>query len=1785
MMKKRNKLIAFILALVLVLTALPLAAFAASFEQGKTVTGKKHALYKSDGSLSSYQPDEIRLYFIDDKDAYCVECGVTVGSSYAEGGTLAEACKNGSLSTAAGGGGQVSTSSTEAEKWYAYVHYFASDLPQADVAMGIWMALDEAIPVEGDYSNYKELKGVWDDFKAWLKTSDADYYGSKTKLYTSSGSNKQTLCVFTPYALPKEGNVKIIKSSADTDISGNNTNYSLKGAVFYVYNSDGDKVGSITTDADGEGTLKGLKAGTGYYVVEKTAPKGFKLDSSKTTFKIVADETTTVKVSDVPITGGVKIVKASSDTSISNGNTNYTLKGAEFKIYNSLNELKGTLTTNANGVASISGLPLGSYTIKETKPPEGFKLSTKTYSCRITEDETTVTVNVSNDPYSGSVKLIKTSSNTKITNGNSNYSLEGAQYAVYNSLNVKVGTLITNASGVATLSDLPLGSYSIKEVKAPKGYKLDTTKFTIKITKTEASATVSAKDDPYTGDVKLKKVSANPAITDGNSCYSLEGAVYGIYSSNGTKLGTITTDKNGEGTLTDLPIGTGYYAKEEQPPKGYALDGTKITFAITANNTTNISAKDKPQNDPVGIFLKKLDSTTGKGVALGDGSLANAEFTVKYYDGFYSSEIELNGITPLKIWVFKTDEDGFSYLDPIYLKSGDDLYVDASGGAVIPLGTITVQETKAPIGYLVDDTLHIRQITSNNSGTETVESYNAPIIKEDVKTGNISIVKVLDEDNGTSGPLEAEQGAEFQLYLKSAGSYATAEAEEKDVLVTDKNGKATSKDLPYGTYILHQTKGKKGYIFAEDMEVTIYENGQELSYTITNIREKLYINIVKVDAETGETIALAGTTFKLKDENGDYIVQTVRTPQGNITYSEYQTGADGVAMIPQKIPTQKITVCEIKSPAGYLIGDDYTFELSVDDAENYTVTVTFKNTPIKGKILVEKLGDAFVGVNEISGVKAPVFEEKPLSGAVFDVIAAEDIIVGGHRKASKGDVVDTITTTAGNDWSKLLYLGKYQLVERSTVDGYLLDTTPHNVELTEKDSVTAVVTTSAAITNEWQQTSATLKKEAEFLEITGDGETIKTVIEVRAGEGFTFGLYAAQEFTAYGETEPCIIEGDLVAKAVSDKNGNVVFDAQLPHGKYYIKEIYTNTAYEQNDTRYDVDFSYNADVTEIIVDIEDAVLNDLKTQEVTITKKDLTTDEPLAGVIIEVTNTQTQEVIYRDAADADGELKDIIVVPGVIYEYREILTVEGYELNTEVFTFSVDEQGNITGSTVIYNDYSRFELLKTKEDGITPLAGCTFGLFNEAGEQILTAVSDENGMVVFERLPFGTFIIKEIDVPAGIQVSDITLTVTVDGTWVNADEPTLFSNKEIRIGTSALAEDGTKEVKASAEAVIIDTVSYENLNIGREYTVKGILIDKTTGEPIMIDDAPVTAETTFTAETANGMVNVTFIFNSAAVADKTLVVYETMYDGNAEVAAHADIEDEGQTVTVLNAGISTYAAGNDSTKNITAAKNAVIRDTVTYENLTVGRSYTLKGVLIDKATGEPLMQDGKAITSEVVFDTETINGTVEMVFTFDSIAAAGKQLVVFEKLYDGEIVIAAHEDIEDEGQTVTILEAKIATHAAGNGGAKDITAASKVTIIDTVTFENLTANTLYTIKGILMDKEAGEPLLVDGKTVTAEKAFVPTESNGEIEVRFTFDASELAEKELVVFETLYEGETVITSHEDISDEGQTVKITEVPKTGDTSNMLLWGVLAMISLCGIAGCMFFMRRKNKDKSDK
>ena len=614
--------------------------------------------------------------------------------------------------------------------------------------------------------------------------------------------------------------IQIQKVSERPDLTDSNTEFSLEGAEYRVYKSEQDArdnkhySGFLTTDKNGLTNKVEFNPGT-YYIKESKPSKGFGLDTRIYPVNVERQKTAIVKsIEPIKVTAGfVKLIKSSNRPDITDDNPKYSLEGAKYGVYKTDDSLArnpiAELVTLADGTTNTVKLEVGNYYIKEIQAPTGFELDATKHPITVTKAHTEIlplTVKVTDaaiiqDTY---IKLHKDSAEPDVTNGNDKYSLAGAVYGIYNTKNVEVGTLTTNSNGDSQLLKIEPGNYKVKEKVAPKGYKIDPNEYTIEVTYDnvyDVPATITVEDIPVKDSYVyvLKAPTVNDCI-NGNPEYTLAGAEYGIYTrksdamNNKNAIGKFVTDSTGMSNKIKVDSGT-YYVKETKAPAAFYIDKTVHEVVINEGETKAITSNEPPKMDPVGIFLKKHDANTGENIALGDGSLAGAEYTVKYYQELLkdpNTNPETVGKKPVRTWVFRTNKNGFTNYSEKYKVSGPDLYYNEhTGKPSIPIGTITIEETKAPKGYHLNPEIYVRQFTLENIDkyeNENIPTYNIPVQPE--RSYQVNIVKKLD---GTDIPIP---DVEF-THVKPDGT--------TEKVVTDKDGKAGFFGLAEGTHEIYES--------------------------------------------------------------------------------------------------------------------------------------------------------------------------------------------------------------------------------------------------------------------------------------------------------------------------------------------------------------------------------------------------------------------------------------------------------------------------------------------------------------------------------------------------------------------------------------------------------------------------------------------------------------------------------------------------------------------------------------------------------------------------------------------------------------------------------------------------------------------------------------------------------------------------------------------------------------------------------------------------------------------
>lgn len=690
-----------------------------------------------------------------------------------------------------------------------------------------------------------------------------------------------------------------------------------------------------------------------------------------------------LKVQTVTPSYYIYLKKSSADTSMTNGDNRYSLEGAVYTVYSG-NTAVATIATDASGYGYTNvALQNGRYSIKETTSPKNYYKDETTHWVTISYGDAALNVSDAPIPLEYSINLTKTSANVSITNGDSGYSLAGAVYKIYNSSGTEVASITTDSSGKGTSNvKLKNGTYTAVEAKAPPGYALDTTRHTVRIN--NADATLNVSDVPLIKTVTLTKTSANTSITAGNSNYSLAGAVYDVYEGNsatGTPVASFTTNSAGVATLSrKLYPNRTYTILERTPPPGYVKDTTPHSFYLAYNSAT-MDVVDDPQY--VKIMVKKKDSGTNTNVAVGNASLAGAVYAITYKENGVDKTVQKT-----------TNSSGILYFTNV------------------PLGEIKIQEISAPVGYKLDSTVHTYNVTSDKV-TSAVYEMEPEDFTEDVFKGHIQITKQI-EMLGADAQLE--QGAEYQVYLKSAGSYANAKDTERDYLVTGADGKSITKDLPYGTYTLHQVKGVPGREF-KDMDVDVHENGKTYEMTLTNELKYAPLKIVK----TSEDGNVAGFTFKVTRLADGYSKTYTTNAAGEIITDQMPVYVDADAT-----QLYEYKVEEINVPDKYRTPDAQTITLTYGQ----TAEVRFYNQIARGTLEILKV--------DHDGVT-------PLEGAKFEITDDNNNVIATETSGPDGKIkVDSI-----------LY-GQYHWSEVMAPKGYELDDTVHDFAIEYDEQVVEV---------------------------------------------------------------------------------------------------------------------------------------------------------------------------------------------------------------------------------------------------------------------------------------------------------------------------------------------------------------------------------------------------------------------------------------------------------------------------------------------------------------------------------------------------------------------------------------------------------------------------------------------------------------------------------------------------------------------------------------------------------
>ena len=1207
-----------------------------------------------------------------------------------------------------------------------------------------------------------------------------------------------------------------------------------------------------------------------------------------------------------------------------------------------------------------------------------------------------------------------------------------------------------------------------------------------------------------TGTVSLSKTSANTGITSGNSCYSLAGAVYGIYSDAGcsAQVTTLTTDAGGNAAAVSLNAGT-YYYKELTAPAGYALDSSVQSFTVTDGQNTALSVSDTPTNDPVRISINKVDSETGDKVQ-GGASLENAEFTVKYYAGYYNAgNLPANAT---RTWVIKTVKIGGVYvagLNNTCKVSGDDFYTNAAGTAILPLGTISIEETKAPEGYNLEGAYlqvggvgekitgkYVAQITQNGN-LASLKGGNTFKVSDKIKRGDFKLTKIDTDNQNRMSDIP------FRVTNKATGESHIIKTDENGYFSSESSWNAHSKNtngggaydglwfssadgsakvddsvgaMPYGDYTLEElscdnNKGKilyKGEFSIRRDKVTVdigtIENHSEPTPVITTQASdaKTQYQIIKPSADTDIidkvtiTDTMAGRDYTITGTLMDKDTGEAVMVNGNPVTASQTFTSDGTKKVldmhfnfdSSALGGKTVVVCEKLTYGDYVAATE-------EDMENKDQTIYFPeiHTTATDSETADHLTladsravitDTVTYTNLLKG------ETYTLSGVLMDKETGKELLVDGEP------VTQEMAFTAGRASGTKKLKFEFDTTGLAGKSFVVYETlTLEDVEVAEHKD----------INDEGQ----TIHIPAAQTTATDDSSKInvsEAKKEVSVTDTVAYrNLVPGKEYTVRGTA----VDKET-GEPLTDADGNELvstakFTAASADGSVDVKFTFDGTAMAGRSVVFFENVYYTDKLIAVHADIDDEAQT-VHIPLIFTSVKDKDTDSHMSLAGSDVTLTDT--VAYRN------------LVPGKTY------TISGTLMDQR------------TGKAVTVNGKavtSSADFTPDTADGETTV---DFH-FNANG-------LDDTTVVVFEKMFYG-----KAEIAAHEDINDKGQTI-----YIPSVKTTAIDDKT-----------ATKLTLAEKDIHITDTVAYRNLVPGEKYTVTGTAIDKTTGEPLK-DDAgkDVTAKASFKAEKANGTVDVEFVFDGSTLAGKTVVMYENIYYNNKLVGVHADISDEAQIIYVPS--VKTAATDTKTETKLTyAEKDIKITDTVEYTNLIPGKTYKVTGTAVDKKTGKVIKDaDGKAVTSEAEITPETADGKVDVDFIFDGSNLAGKTIVMFEEIRYEDKLVGVHVDINDEAQTIYVPA--IATEALDEvTGIHLSNAGDDVKVKDTVTYKNLIPGLTYRVAGTVMDKDTKKPLQNGGKDITAEAVFTPETADGTVDVEFTFSAKEFAGKTMVLFEKLY----------------------------------------------------------------
>lgn len=1239
-----------------------------------------------------------------------------------------------------------------------------------------------------------------------------------------------------------------------------------------------------------------------------------------------------------------------------------------------------------------------------------------------------------------------------------------------------------------------------------------------------------------TGGLELYKESENPSVTEGNAAYSLEGAQYGVYRDGGDYVNpdaVITTDANGYGKAENLPVGE-YWIKELVPPKGYALnpDWSESTVSVPGGQMGVYHAKDKAIHEPISVIVEKTDADQGEQPSKEQlKKLEGARFEVKYYavdPAVYDSDPADSGIAPARTWVLETKYDKMYHqvlakLEEAYLVSGDAFYKTASGESMLPLGIVTIRECKAPNGYLLNETLYVRKIQEDGTDQETVTGEQVPVVPNMPQKIQIEIQKVDSEtDKGEAQGAAALKGAEYEV-RDQAGNVV-------ETLITDKKGYAKTKELPIGNYTVKETKASNGYLL-DEKKYPIKGEAKDEENRVFLYKTKSKETVIRGDVEL----------IKLR-ENENEDEDTLHGLEGvEFTFTSKTTGKTVAKIVTDK--NGYATTASKEHPRGNLPFDTYLVEETkhpegLKPIEPFEVTIQEEGIVWKGIYKEDKL---IVSPITVVKMDASTGKKIPIKGVEFRLLDADKKPITMTTHYPSEVVHKTFKTDENGQFTfpeKLKY-GVYYLEEVNAPEGYLKG------ELLQFEVKEGAVWDQPLVVKYFDK-NAMGKIQIEKIDAETKEKLSGAVFEVRASEDIVTPDQTVR-----------IKKGEVAEILIVGEDGTAL-SKELYIGKYEIQETKQPDGYVLDPKCYEVEIKYQDQNTPVVL-TEISIPNE--PTKVRLVKSEKGSETPLSGVTFHFWKKGEENEKREVTTEKDGTILLEQLLPGT-YCFQEIRTLPGYILDPAVYEVVVEADGTINGEKEeilnVENDYTKVEFTKHDRASGKVLEGGRYQITDLSGNVVDEWKGKKTPHLTEKLLPGTEYIFKEIEAPSGYLVAeDVRFTVanTEEIQKVRMEDENAMG--KIRIvktdrSTKERLNGAVFEIHAAEDIITPD---------GTVQLKKGELADTiTTG--IEIEDME---------EKGAGIAcSKELFFGKYVITEKKPPVGYVLNQQSYPI----DLTYEDQDTPVV---LKTLHLKNTSTELTILKQDAETKE-------------PLSGVRFTVRDSAMPIENGNTSISAIQLWTTDENGEIHLrgllpgtYWIQETMTVPGYMLdpvkYTIEVSEDGQITVDGKSTdlLRIQNKKTQLLGTKARSEKTGT---QEAFPEKETVLIDTLDFRNLQIGQEYRIVGTLMDRENGEVLHVDGKPVTAETCFVPEEKGGTAEVRFSFDATGLNGKSVVVFEKVYIGETEILSHEDLEDQEQTIlfgvkmpamKTEEKPesvKTGDDA----WFLAAVLLTVVISGSM-------------